>query len=222
MMNYRCYCDVHTNYDRYGGAGVTVQESWRWDNPDGFENFIKDVGERPESCTLDRKNPYGDYEKDNCRWATRKEQQNNFRKEKNTKSGVLGVTPLSDGRFAAMISMEITNHVGITINVFDNIEDAIASREQALKWKMELGEEKALELIRENSNIQLNGKRPYNKKTSKYFGVSWSNERNCWRTQVWGRDSEGKLKSKYLGSYDDEDAAGKAVETYLREKEAAN
>lgn len=44
-----------------------------------FENFLDDMGERPEGMTLDRINSYGNYELENCKWSTPKEQSNNKR-----------------------------------------------------------------------------------------------------------------------------------------------
>ena len=51
----------------------------RWGGPDGFLNFLADMGERPEGLTLDRINNDGNYELKNCRWATPKEQAKNRR-----------------------------------------------------------------------------------------------------------------------------------------------
>ena len=45
-----------------------------------FENFLEDMGIRPEGKTLDRINPFGNYEPSNCRWATYKEQVHNQRR----------------------------------------------------------------------------------------------------------------------------------------------
>lgn len=53
---------------------VSVCPEWA-----SFEQFVADMGERPEGTTLDRIDPNGDYRKDNCRWATPKEQVNNLR-----------------------------------------------------------------------------------------------------------------------------------------------
>src|ERR1035437_4733119 len=44
-----------------------------------FENFLRDMGPRPPGKTLDRINPFGGYDKENCRWATPETQTNNRR-----------------------------------------------------------------------------------------------------------------------------------------------
>lgn len=69
----RIYNKNHKEYKYYGGIGITVCQSWR----DDFFNFLEDMGIRPKGTTLDRKNNKGDYNKENCRWATAKEQANN-------------------------------------------------------------------------------------------------------------------------------------------------
>lgn len=71
----RCENPNSISYPKYGGSGVKVCAKWR----DSFEAFAEDVGERPSKAhTLDRfPNRKGDYEPNNIRWATPKEQSRN-------------------------------------------------------------------------------------------------------------------------------------------------
>ncbi len=75
-MKDRCANPKYAHYKNYGGRGIKVCD--RWIN--SFENFFKDMGHRPsEKYSLDRKNNDGNYDPDNCRWATPKEQALNRR-----------------------------------------------------------------------------------------------------------------------------------------------
>jgi hypothetical protein len=71
-MKQRCSNPNDPSYVRYGAKGVTFQDNWSF-----FENFLSDMGEAPDGCTLDRIDGTKGYSKDNCRWATIKEQNNN-------------------------------------------------------------------------------------------------------------------------------------------------
>lgn len=87
----RCNNKNDPSYHHYGGRGITVCDNWLGDN--GFKNFLIDMGGRPKDYTLDRINSNGNYEFENCRWASRTTQQRNrASKKEKTLSNFMGVT----------------------------------------------------------------------------------------------------------------------------------
>ena len=79
-MKQRCYNPKNKWYKNYGQRGITINKDWL-DDFMNFYNWAINNG-YSEELTLDRINVNGNYEPDNCRWATKIQQQNNMRSNK--------------------------------------------------------------------------------------------------------------------------------------------
>jgi len=74
-MIQRCENEEHPAFANYGGRGIAVCPEWH-----SFKSFAADMGLRPKGYSIDRIDNEGNYQPDNCRWATTKQQLNNTRR----------------------------------------------------------------------------------------------------------------------------------------------
>ena len=81
-MKERCYNPNNNRYCYYGKRGIKVCKRWQ-----KFENFYKDMGERPEGYSLERLNCDDDYKPSNCKWIPKEDQSKNVRAKGFTKIG---------------------------------------------------------------------------------------------------------------------------------------
>lgn len=90
----RCRNPRNQHYAAYGGRGIKVCP--RWSN---FENFVTDMGVRPEGTSLDRIDPNGNYEPSNCRWTDTLTQNRNRRNSRQRMSAELdeAISSVSSG-----------------------------------------------------------------------------------------------------------------------------
>lgn len=73
----RCYKETHKSFKDYGAKGIVMCDRWK----NSFEAFYEDMGPRPSlKHSIDRVDGTKGYDKENCRWATPKQQANNTKR----------------------------------------------------------------------------------------------------------------------------------------------
>lgn len=121
-MMRRCYKEQDKDFSRYGGKGIVVCERWH-----SYSNFVADMGEPNGDETLDRIDPYGNYEPQNCRWAGIKTQNRNVRVRANSKTGITGVSKTIHGTYMAKVTVGKKSFYS---KCFRSVEEAAAARKE--------------------------------------------------------------------------------------------
>ncbi len=118
-IKYRCTDPKSSGWELYGERGIRICSEWEF----SFETFVSDIGPRPsKQHTIDRIDSDGDYCKENCRWATPKEQNRNLRT--NTKLTAFGETKLL---------LEWAEQLGLNTNTIHTRLHDGATHEEALR-----------------------------------------------------------------------------------------
>lgn len=108
-MKYRCMNPKRPLY-----KNISYCDGWK-----SFQNFLKDMGVRPDRTSLDRINNKGNYSKENCRWATSKQQSRNTRRNRIIEF---------NGKQLALV--EWAEHLGIK-------RSTLAQRYYVYKWSLD-------------------------------------------------------------------------------------
>jgi hypothetical protein len=82
-MKRRCLNKNDKKYFRYGGRGIIICDKWlNFNNfrDDMYQSYLEHYKQFGKNTSIDRINVNGNYEPNNCKWSTQKEQTNNMRK----------------------------------------------------------------------------------------------------------------------------------------------
>lgn len=110
-------------------SGVTVCKRWL----DSFDNFVEDMGYKPDGLELDRIDNSKGYYKENCRWVTRGANQFNRSKFKGNPHLPVGVFSSSDKK--KFVSQICINKKKYHLGTFNTSEQARKVYEEvSLEW----------------------------------------------------------------------------------------
>jgi hypothetical protein len=126
----RCYNPNNHAYNRYGGRGIKVYKDWH-DVESFNQSILKTIGNRPTgSHSLDRIDNGGDYEPNNVKWSSAKEQANNRRVPRTNTSGHENISFRKDSNRWRVRC--IVGDKRITVGNFDSLDDALDAKHRFL------------------------------------------------------------------------------------------
>lgn len=125
----RCRSPNSTGWHRYGGRGISVCDRWH-----SFENFLADMGRKPSPHhSIDRIDNDGNYEPENCRWATNAEQLYNRSCTRRIEYRGQSLTIMEASRISGLPSPTIKRRVLLGWDPIDVIEKPLMPRGAALR-----------------------------------------------------------------------------------------
>lgn len=110
----RCYMPTDSKFADYGGRGIVMCERWR-----KFDNFLADMGVKPDGLSIERINNDGNYQPSNCKWATRTEQNRNKRNTKLTAEQVADIRSrpaYRNRRSGRSVREELAEQYGVSVH----------------------------------------------------------------------------------------------------------
>lgn len=123
-MLQRCLNPKSSAYKQYGGAGIVLDKRWR-----SFQNFLEDMGERPQGTSLNRIKGAKLYSKSTCEWATSSVQGYDQKIRSTNKSGKTGVSWMAKlSKWRATIYYQNKQYY---LGVFESFDKAVEVRERA-------------------------------------------------------------------------------------------
>lgn len=109
----RCYNKNYRLFKDYGGRGIIICDRWRV-----FDNFRDDMlGSYRENLSIERLDNDGNYTPDNCKWATREEQNWNKRMHKLTREKVQEIR----NKYQLGIGRRLAREYGVSTGVISEI-----------------------------------------------------------------------------------------------------
>lgn len=124
-MILRCENRNDIQYKNYGERGIKVCKEWQ-----GFDNFAEwaiNNGYK-ERLTIDRINVNGNYEPENCRWATMKQQLNNTRTNVFITSNGLTKTLTEWSEYYNIDSKKLKRRLDNNVPFEEAVEELVSTR----------------------------------------------------------------------------------------------
>ena len=132
-MKDRCNNPRNRHFANYGGRGIKVCERWARNGGSGFWSFVEDMGDRPDGYTLDRIDNDKGYYPENCRWASKVEQ--NLNKRTNRDVPYVSTRVRGDKTQYVVRVKDMRDKTGRTVRtrVRNTLVEAIAARDILIK-----------------------------------------------------------------------------------------